>query len=1439
MSRIFLSHSSRDNREAIALKHWLEQAEPGLAGEIFLDLDGETGIRTGVRWTDALWHANARCEAVICLVSKDWVASKECHTEFRQAEGMGKPIFCARLEKLTERDVSRAWQSCDLFGGPSVEVALDGEPPVRLSSDGLHRLLTGLRAVGVGADSFPWPPPGDADRSPYRGWQPLESVDAAIYFGRDAQIQRALDELRSMRDTGLERMFVILGASGVGKSSFLRAGLLPRLRRDDRRFLTLNVVRPERRALTGDTGLARSIHRLRDEVGLRVPSLGEIKNATHDSDQLRAWLAEAVAAACARVPDLERPPTLVLPLDQAEELFGVDAGEEGQAFLELLGRLLTDVDLDMVVVATIRSDRYEPLQTAPQLSAVQSHLFDRLKAMPQAQFAEVICGPARRAAESGSKFELAPELVDRLVEDASGGADTLPLLALTLSRLYEDYAGSDDAVTVDHYEAMGGMRRVVQNEIDNLLSGDPAERSQQLHRLHDAFIPWLATVNSDTDQPMRRIARWADLPEESHSLLNAFVGRRLLVKGEREGQVVVEVALESLLHQWDELAEWLRAEASELREADALERAVAAWERSGNRDEWLFDGTRLEDAETLSAQPGFGARLNPAGEFLLASRRRVNRKLEHEKMAAEAEARLLRRRSQILALLAVIVLVAVVAGFSFKQARDAEQRARGVAKRAIASNAVGQARAMLVDARLGGDRRALLQTLAAEKLEPGADPDSLLNTLIDTRRLLRVITVPTTVTNVDVSHDGRQFVSSGNDGVIRRWDLESGESKGDPLTGHSGAAGAAYVRDGRWIASAGSDKTVRIWDAATGVAVRVLTGVYDPDRGAVTMSDDGELLATGFGDGMVQLWDVARSKPVGKPIRAHDSRVSAAAFSRDRSRLVTAAQDGTVRMWDVNTGLPTGPPLPSHKGSVVAVAFSPDDRRIASLSILVGQESPDEVSNADGIRTGFGPATQLRITDDASGQPVIDGKIEFGYGGYSLAFSPDGQRVAVGYSDGTIRVRDTNTGAEVGSRLSGHTGPINTLVFSRDGTRIISAGDNTIHVWSAKPDRSIGTWLPGPTVDGSWSLPAAVSPDGGVVATRDVNNQSDIALWRMDTREHFRTISTGHRGPVSALAWRPDGKAIASADGADGAIRIWKAETGESDGPALTGPDNAITRLSFSLDGHRLAALVVDSDVWVWDIATAPPRGTDLHSDEGLVNSVGFSADGRRLITVAPMHLGAGDHDKVGETGNVFDSPEITPSAVRVWDTETGKLAGPPLSNRGGRVSDLGANLTDGEPQGPISAAAISPDGQRILVATVNGLRLHDVTTGQPIGEPWIVNPSGQTTITSIAFSPDGDYVVSNDAQTLNLQLREAQTGRPLGKPLAGHEGQVISVDFTADGNYIVSQGEDGWVLWPGPDKWADELCHKLTANMTEAEWDEWVSPEIDYQPTCPADAHE
>ena len=150
-----------------------------------------------------------------------------------------------------------------------------------LAAEGLQRLLNGLRALGIGAEYFAWPPPGDPHRTPYRGWTPLEEVDAAVFLGRDAQIVQGLDELRGMRAAGVKSLFVILGPSGSGKSSFLRAGLMPRLRRDDRTFLPMDIVRPERAVLTGDTGLAAAIQSLRTHLA-RVDRAGRVVRVDDD-----------------------------------------------------------------------------------------------------------------------------------------------------------------------------------------------------------------------------------------------------------------------------------------------------------------------------------------------------------------------------------------------------------------------------------------------------------------------------------------------------------------------------------------------------------------------------------------------------------------------------------------------------------------------------------------------------------------------------------------------------------------------------------------------------------------------------------------------------------------------------------------------------------------------------------------------------------------------------------------------------------------------------------------------------------------------------------------------------------------------------------------------------------------------------------------------------
>ena len=174
--------------------------------------------------------------------------------------------------------------------------------------------------------------------------------------------------------------------------------------------------------------------------------------------------------------------------------------------------------------------------------------------------------------------------------------------------LYHDF-GDDGDLTVAEYESMGGMAQVVQNEVDKLLPADPEQRQAHLDTLHDAFIPWLATINPDNDQPMRRLARWDDLPTGSRPLIQAMVEKRLLVRR----QTLIEVALESLLRQWRELAAWLREKAQDLKAADALERAAADWQASGQNESWLLEGTRLAEAEALAAKPGFRDRLDSTG----------------------------------------------------------------------------------------------------------------------------------------------------------------------------------------------------------------------------------------------------------------------------------------------------------------------------------------------------------------------------------------------------------------------------------------------------------------------------------------------------------------------------------------------------------------------------------------------------------------------------------------------------------------------------------------------------------------------------------------------------------------------------------------------------------------------------------------------------------
>jgi hypothetical protein len=274
----------------------------------------------------ALNQAAYRCEAVLFVVSRAWLDSGWCLKEFNLAHRLNKRLFGLLVEDLAVADLpvnlTSTWQLVRLGAGRDhvmlrVIMPFTGdETHVTFSMEGLARLKAGLQRAGLDTRFFAWPPEGDPNRPPYRGLRPVEVEDAGIFFGRDAPIVEALDRLRGLRDAAPPRLLVILGASGAGKSSFLRAGILARLQRDDANFLVLPVLRPERAAINGEIGLVRSV-----EAAIAAQRLlltrGEIRAAINSGGAaLLPLLARLVGAARPSGLSWEReakPPTLVLP----------------------------------------------------------------------------------------------------------------------------------------------------------------------------------------------------------------------------------------------------------------------------------------------------------------------------------------------------------------------------------------------------------------------------------------------------------------------------------------------------------------------------------------------------------------------------------------------------------------------------------------------------------------------------------------------------------------------------------------------------------------------------------------------------------------------------------------------------------------------------------------------------------------------------------------------------------------------------------------------------------------------------------------------------------------------------------------------------------------------------------------------------------------------
>ncbi len=534
MTSLFISHASADGPAA---QETARRLEAWGYRSLFLDLDPDHGIAAGSDWETQLYRHLKLARALVALVSESFVASHWCFAEVTQARSMGKPVFPLKIGPCRPPSLLGDVQIVDL---------------TRSEEEGWERLRRGLEAAGLGEDlAF------DPAR-PYPGLSSFDAADAGVFHGREEEQGALLETLERMRRRGEPRLALVLGASGSGKSSLVRAGVLPRIERDPRRWLVIPPWRP------GDAPGRELARALAGAFGAKGPGW----RAVADTLEGNPWIP--------LLDDLreakgERDAAVLLVIDQLEELFAPGAGNEAaHAAARFRGELRAALEAPgtpLFVLATLRSDFLGSFQAAPELLGLPFEDVP-LGPMPPERLPRVIAGPAARVA-----LELEEGLVERLVRD-TGSGDALPLLAFTLRQLWERRRG--DRLTIELYEReLGKIDGAVAAIADGIVGSDFDKAEEQ--GLRSAFLHMVRL--DDEGRLARRRALWEELPDRARSLLERFIDEHLLVSHTVDGRRHVEVAHEALFRGWHRLALWLDEARGLLQFRQRLGRARAEWLR--------------------------------------------------------------------------------------------------------------------------------------------------------------------------------------------------------------------------------------------------------------------------------------------------------------------------------------------------------------------------------------------------------------------------------------------------------------------------------------------------------------------------------------------------------------------------------------------------------------------------------------------------------------------------------------------------------------------------------------------------------------------------------------------------------------------------------------------------------------------------------------------